>query len=102
VQKSEARSVSGARAVFREVNKRIRDLPGAARFDGPALFLCECDDRACDATVELTLEEFEAIRWRENVYIVSVGHERPDAERIIEKTPRFVLVEKVARAATRP
>jgi hypothetical protein len=88
-----------ARAVFREVNKRIRDLTRSGRFDGPTQFLCECDDPACVATIELTLEEFEAIRWRENVYIVKAGHERPHGEWIIEKTLRFVLVKRSAETS---
>jgi hypothetical protein len=94
VENSEPRRFIQAHTLFRDVNKRIRELTRSSRFDGPTLFLCECDQEACVDTVGLTLEEFEAIRWRENVYVVTVGHERPEVEWVIEKTPRFVLVKR--------
>ena len=87
--------------MVREINKRIRDPLCAGPVDRRTLFLCECETDGCVGTVELTLEEFEAIRWRGHVHVVSVGHERPDAERIIEATPRFVLVERRAEARLR-
>jgi hypothetical protein len=81
-----------AHARFREVNDRIRAVAESSRPAGTTLFVCECVDEGCRATIELDLDEFEAIRWRERVYLVAPGHESPDVDRVVDDKERFLLV----------
>jgi len=44
------------------VNERIADLTGLLNETGVNLFICECSDPACAVALEVTLEEYEAVR----------------------------------------
>ncbi|MBV8258433.1 MAG: hypothetical protein JO073_11515 [Actinobacteria bacterium] len=87
--------------MFRAINERIRDL--AVRFnaaDEPIGFICECADETCVEKVPLTLEQYEEMRVLPARFAVVPGHEAtPLVERIVFRTPEFVLVRKVGIAA---
>ena len=85
--------------VFREVNDRINEVAarmsvasgyvgGFTQFD----FLCECSLSNCVQTVELRLDEYNAIRSSPKHFVMHAGHE--DTENVIVKNDRFVVVEK--------
>jgi hypothetical protein len=86
----------------RKVNDRIRTVAESSRLDAPTLFICECGRRGCTETIELELEEFEAIRWREHVYVVAPGHERADRDRVLEEHDGFELVTEHGGTRARP
>ena len=94
VDKPELRRLSEAHKIARELNERTRDTAKPSGPDTSVRFLCECGNEGCTETVELSLDEFEAIRWRERVYVVTPGHENPDAELVVDEDERFVLVER--------
>jgi hypothetical protein len=48
--------------VFREVNKRIRELAGRRGGTDSWEFICECDDLQCTELVVMTLVEYDARR----------------------------------------
>lgn len=56
--------------------------------------LCECAE-ACGETVSMTFDEWEAVHRHENRFTVAVGHEAPAVERVLERGPRFLTVEKL-------
>ena len=83
-------------SLFREVNERIEDLSHSTTFPS---FICECADENCDETIPLTLEEYEQVRSDANRFAVLPGHELPAVERVLEATPRYLVVAKLGAGA---
>jgi hypothetical protein len=84
-------------SLFREVNERIEDLAGSASFP---TFICECMDETCDATISVSVEEYERVRRGSNRFLVLPGHEERDLEEIVDSTDRFLVVSKLGSGAT--
>jgi hypothetical protein len=87
--------------MFRAINERIREL--ARRFNvekDPVTFVCECADETCVEKVALTLEQYDEMRALPARFVVVPGHEAtPLVERVVFRSPGFVLVRKVGIAA---
>jgi hypothetical protein len=82
--------------LFREVNERIFEI-GAN--DGDELeVLCECGDELCISTLVITVRNYKRIRSESNRFVLCHGHELADLERVVERTPEYLVVEKVGRA----
>jgi hypothetical protein len=87
-----------APALFRAVNDRISELLDksvgvGARASDLREFICECRSRECTSTVRATGTEFDAIRTRENLFLVDPNHHPEGPDRLVRKTPRFGIVE---------
>jgi hypothetical protein len=90
--------LAGNEALFREVNERVAEVAerfvaddtGGSRYD----FNCECGDRACAEQIALTMAEYEAVRAEATRFAVVPGHEVPDIERVVERYPTYLVVEK--------
>jgi hypothetical protein len=89
-------------AMLREVNERIEQINKEAEARGWAPedrfgFLCECgaEDGGCDGRVELTIDEYEAVRGQDDRFVLVPGHETRGVERVIQRNERFVVVDKV-------
>jgi hypothetical protein len=84
--------------IFRGVNERIE--AGAERHDvdSPLPFHCECTDRACVETIELTPGAYDRIASDMLRFVVVSGHERPGIERVVERTEAYLVVEKIGEA----
>lgn len=83
-------------AMFREANERVSAWPereNAAPTDELACF-CECADRECRQHIKLTVPEYEALRAESMHFAIVPGHERPDADRVIQRSERYAVVEK--------
>jgi hypothetical protein len=89
-------------ALAREVNERVAGLdeqavrmwaaPSDQRFE----FLCECSaEGGCEARLELTFEEYERVRAQDDRFVLAPGHETDEIEHVIERTARFLIVDKV-------
>ncbi|MGH3049851.1 MAG: hypothetical protein ACRDLK_06810 [Gaiellaceae bacterium] len=87
--------------MFRAINERIRDLAG--RFDvaeEPVAFICECADETCVEKVSLRLDQYDEMRALPARFVVVPGHEAtPLVERVVFRSPGFILVRKVGLAA---
>jgi len=81
-------------SLFRGVNERIAESAGRFGADD-ASFVCECDDPTCTDRVRVTLDEYEGVRSDGARFLIVDGHEDPDVERVVERRPRFSLVEKI-------
>jgi hypothetical protein len=53
----------------------------------------------CNSLVELTLAEYEAVRDSARRFFMVDGHEIPDIERVVERAPRYIVVEKLGEEA---
>jgi hypothetical protein len=85
-------------AEFREVNERESAISNNDLWQA---YVCECGDGNCDATVELTPEEYERVRQNPTHFLIvpDQEHVHRDIERIVAKHTRFWVVEKLGTAA---
>ena len=88
--------IAKTEAFFRNVNERIAE--SAERFGSEeAEFVCECHDQSCVDRVEVPLSDYEAVREKATRFILLPDHENEHVERIVERRPRYRIVEKVNR-----
>jgi hypothetical protein len=85
--------------VFREVNDNIASLTSLLTETGYQLFICECSDTACAESLDLTAEEYEAVRAYGARFVVKPGHQLAGIERVVDGNGRFLVVEKIGQAA---
>ena len=86
-------------ATFRRINEDIgrgRDTEDDATRVG---FVCECGLESCSRLIELTPAEYERVRAHPRRFAVVKGHELPEVERVVERTDRYAVVEKLPAAA---
>jgi hypothetical protein len=90
-------------ALFREVNERIEELEagltGYGEDDSLLVgFVCECSREDCGETIEVTRAHYNAVRNESTRFLVLPGHETPDLERVVDRHPHFLVVEKLGDA----
>jgi hypothetical protein len=86
--------------MFREVNERIAELSESVSGWAPegrlVEFQCECGaEGGCWERVEMTLAEYETVRAQDDRFALLPGHETNDIETVVERTERFVIVDKL-------
>jgi hypothetical protein len=81
---------------FREINERLEtDLRGLPHSPGERFsFVCECGLRECRDLVELSFEEYEAVRSDSRSFAILPGHEIDNVEDVIARTERFWTIRK--------
>jgi hypothetical protein len=89
--------LAGNEALFREVNERVAEV--AKQFEvvptaESVKFTCECGNATCTEQVAMTLEEYEALRAAPTHFAVVDGHVLPEIERVVERKPSYLVVEK--------
>jgi hypothetical protein len=84
--------------LFREVNERIDDVSRSYDAGDSLEFLCECGRQDCLEAIGLTRAAYEAVRAHGDRFLVAIGHEEPDVERIVEVYQRYQIVEKTGKA----
>jgi hypothetical protein len=78
-------------ATFRRINEGMQ----AGQDDsGLMTFMCECARLGCNKRMELTRGEYEAIRAHSRRFAVLDGHELPEVEDVVDRTDRYLVVEK--------
>jgi hypothetical protein len=81
-------------AASREINEKIQEAyqgePPANRID----IVCECARKMCDATIDITLDEYEDVREDARFFVISPGHFVGDIEWIVFENDRFAVVAK--------
>ena len=78
-------------ATFRDVNEGMeagQDPSGLLRF------VCECGRLYCTELIQLTHEEYEDLRRNPRRFAIVDGHEILEAEEIVERHDRYLVVEK--------
>jgi hypothetical protein len=79
-------------ATFRKVNEGMDVGQDPA---GLLTFICECGRLGCSELIELTRKEYEAVRDDPRRFAILEGHEILEAEKIVERHDRYLVVEKV-------
>lgn len=86
--------------IFRSVNERIEQLAAPQGSDSHVFeFLCECSNLDCTLRLPLTLAEYEALRADPVVFVVAPGHDLPEIEEVVQRTPTYQIVRKQGAAA---
>jgi hypothetical protein len=89
------------RAIFRQINDRIRELSE----QWPALesreFLCECGDRTCTRAIRLSLAEYDAIRADPARFVVAADHSCDPHVRVVERRAHFAVIDAFASVPNR-
>jgi len=86
-------------AVLREVNEAIERGQWPGDQAGTVSFRCECARLGCTRILELTVVAYEDVRAHPRRFVVAVGHEQPEVERVVEQQPGYLVVEKADEAA---
>ena len=80
--------------------RRANELVDAGRADEPRgrmeLFLCECSNDECTATLELHWDEYLEIRTRENRFVIRPGHETAGLDILVERNDGYLVVDKLS------
>jgi hypothetical protein len=81
---------------FRAINDRVeRDLERVVYSPDELLpFVCECAQRTCSTTIELTRDEYERVRADSILFAVAPGHEIADIEDVVERHARYFVIRK--------
>jgi hypothetical protein len=83
---------------FREINERIEASNAAHHWVDPpyADWVCECARAECSVPVQLTVQEYEAVRANPPWFLVAPSDEHlmPEVEQIVQRHERYWVVEK--------
>ena len=85
--------------LFRSVNENIEEAASSARSVMPTFeFFCECSSVGCVDRLLLSRADYERARSNGDLFLVSPGHEDVSVERVVERHPAFLIVEKQGTA----
>ena len=86
-------------SLFREVNERIAEVNQTFHVEGRSEFLCECSREECKEPISISIDEYESVRGEPTRFFVLPGHEDTSVESVVERSERYVVVEKIGEAA---
>jgi predicted ThiF/HesA family dinucleotide-utilizing enzyme len=86
-----AQRVAVNEATFRKVNEGMEVGQDPA---GLLTFVCECGRMGCSKLIQLTRDEYETVRGNPRRFAILDGHEILEAEEIVERHDRYLVVEK--------
>jgi predicted ThiF/HesA family dinucleotide-utilizing enzyme len=78
-------------ATFRKVNE---GMEAGQDPSGLLVFVCECGRLGCNKLIRLARAEYERIRENPRRFAILDGHEILEAERVVERHDRYLVVEK--------
>jgi hypothetical protein len=85
-------------ALWREVNDRIDEADEGMRVlpdDAQITVHCECGNEGCTAMISLTPAEYQGVRSDVDRFAIAPGHEQPTIERVVKRTDRYLVVDKL-------
>ena len=94
--------IGESQVTFRNANETIQASADRSAILGNIPFICECPDRNCTELVQLSFDQYEAIRQHPTRFFNVTGHENSSvdagAERIVAVAGELTVVEKVGVA----
>jgi hypothetical protein len=84
------------RAASAEINgRRVNEAIERGTEAAPgAVFVCECGNLGCTATIELKIADYEAVRSSFDRFLVLPGHEIDSVEDVVERHDGYLVVVK--------
>jgi hypothetical protein len=99
VESSREERVARNEELFLVVNREIEKLEEKLGHSEMLTLLCECSKKHCLETVDVEPAAYKQVRLNPLLFFLVPGHEDPEVERLVEQTPKYVVVEKVGHAA---
>jgi hypothetical protein len=99
VASSREERVARNEELFQVVNRQIEKLEQTLGRRETFAMVCECGKKHCLEGFEVEPAVYQRVRSNQLLFFVVPGHEDTEVERIVEQTSRFLVVEKVGRAA---
>jgi hypothetical protein len=90
--------LSANESVFREINESIQRGHWPGEEDVLVGFRCECARLGCNELLELSVSVYEGVRSHPRQFLVVPGHERLEVEKVVQRTPSYLVVEKIDQA----
>ena len=86
--------------VLRDLNERLRRQP-VSRSQRLWEWVCECADARCMKPIELSIEEYDAVRAATTRFAVApqAEHVSLEIERVVQREERYWVVEKIGVGA---
>jgi hypothetical protein len=99
VKSSREERVARNEELFQEVNHQIEKLEERLGRRETLSILCECSKKHCLDVFEVEPLVYQRVRSKPLLFFLAPGHEDPEVERVLERTPEFLVVEKTGRTA---
>jgi hypothetical protein len=82
--------------LLRDLNERLRRHP-VSRSQRLWEWVCECADITCMKAIEMSIEEYDAVRAASTRFAVAPGdqHVKLEIERVVQREERYWVVEKI-------
>ena len=80
--------------LFRAANERMAGWEEQHAEGEDELYMCECAHASCRERIALSRGEYEHVRERSDHFVVLPGHEVLDVETVVERSDRWLIVEK--------
>jgi hypothetical protein len=93
----EAQRTAQREVISKDVNDKLVEGLGIEA-DGTVSVLCECGRGRCNEWLSVSAEDYAATQDDDTLFVVAVGHELPEFERIAERKAAYLVVDKVGRA----
>jgi len=94
--------IGEAQVAFRNANEKIQASADGSAIYGNIPFVCECADGRCMEIVNLSFDQYEAIRQHPTRFFNITGHEgssvETGAERIAAVADELTVVQKIGVA----
>jgi hypothetical protein len=85
--------------LFQVVNGQIVKLEETLGSGKTFAMVCECGRKHCLEGFDVEPAVYERVRMNPVLFFVVPGHEDAQVETVLERTPEYLVVEKVGRAA---
>ena len=94
--------IGRAQVAFRQQNEQIQASADKLAMLGPIPFICECPDTNCMEVVDLSFDQYDALRVHPQRFFNVSGHEQESvdagAERVLLVAGELTVVEKIGIA----
>jgi hypothetical protein len=84
--------------IFRSINERIEAGAEQQGVKRALPFHCECGRASCLETIEISPSVYERVVRERYRFVLIPGHEDAAIDRVVERQPSYVVVEKVGEA----
>jgi hypothetical protein len=82
-------------SLVRSANEAVMRNLSAAAAGGLIATRCECGDAACEELVQVTHEEYEAVRSYGSHFVIRLNHENPESSWVLRENERFAVIDVV-------
>ncbi len=89
------RRIGANEGIFRQVNEQVERLNESFSLVSSSMtIVCECGEETCIEQIELSQDEYAAVRADPITFVVKPEHAFPDVEDVVERDDRYWIVRK--------